>query len=454
MKRKILITGAISSIITLIAYASINLTIDSSALSNSSILSSLLPSVTDYSEISGLEDVNGDTEAETIVLTQLTKGSEISSIDLNAKFASMVIMHLKQKCELLETGVYDDVEKDCDIDDFGAASCSDYKYFKTCTENLSGLQNCVWQDVGGNNFACVDNTPTVVSQITNATAYDTANTEIQGNIEFDNNNQAFGDKLGRIRIELDNPADFCALHVSSVSLANEVAFSGASSCGNDGVDYCDIDNFTGNYVDGSTYLLACNTGGTYSNSVDITSNLVIVANVPSVSLTENFSKSSVNAGGNLNNGAIFGQSYLHSGNNTLRQIDLHVSRNSSSLLGVNATFAIYPAEFLTGGTFGDGWGVSDKDNITPLYQQQVLTDDLVESNFPSSTPSSIILDTPFQLQDGVRYIFVFFNNSGTTLRYAYSSSNIIGPENAVTGQAAVTAIQNFNIYEHRIELYE
>ena len=295
IKKKIWKVLGVSALVSLVAYAAIDFTIDQdpAAQGASSVMSSLLPGATSYLDISGNEDGNGDIMAETIALTQLTKDSQISSIDLNAKFASLMILHAKLRCQMLETGVWDDVEKDCDIDTgvegsgdprndgWGASSCTQYETYKTCDEDLSGLGDCIWTDTSGD-WRCEDPAaPVVVAQISSLSAFDTGDVAIAGNIEFASEGQALSEVLGRIRVELDAPADFCALHAGNVSIADEVAYSGVSSCGNDGVDYCDIDNFTGNFDSTETYLVACNTGGTYSNSIDVSDSLVLAqASIP------------------------------------------------------------------------------------------------------------------------------------------------------------------------------
>ena len=158
MKLKLFMTAVCSSLLTaLVAYASLNFDIDSTALNNASIVNNLAPTFSNlnssYLEISAEENQDGDSQAQEILLRQLSKDTALSAVDLNAKFVSYVILQKKLDCELRETGYWDTSSNDC----VSANSCSDYQYFKTCTQDLSSLGNCAWQDVGGNNFQCVTN---------------------------------------------------------------------------------------------------------------------------------------------------------------------------------------------------------------------------------------------------------------------------------------------------------
>ena len=160
MKKQLIKTAVISSILSFAVYAAIDFSItsDSNAQSSSSLMSTIMAGFSSYTEIQGAKGTSSspevDTMAEEIALTQIAPGSSISSIDLNAKFAALVIMNAKLRCELQESGVWDDSSTSCKEEN---VVCADYTNPRSCEENRSlanGASGCTWLDIGEGNFEC------------------------------------------------------------------------------------------------------------------------------------------------------------------------------------------------------------------------------------------------------------------------------------------------------------
>ena len=142
MNKKLIITGIVSSVITaIVVYAS-------TAVIGTPELPSMA-GITDYLQISvndGVRQSGTDSTARAIVVDPL-KGAghpdgamAITAADLNAKFVALQFQHDKLICETLETGYYDESTQGCE----SATQCSDYSNPKSCTEDLSVLGNCEW----------------------------------------------------------------------------------------------------------------------------------------------------------------------------------------------------------------------------------------------------------------------------------------------------------------------
>ena len=130
-----------------LAFGQLNFDIDQNALPNANIVNSLAPEFTNltttYFDISSERNGNDNIMAEEIILRPITKTDKHSSVDLNAKFIALRIMQARLECELNDTGYWDDANKDCTQ----ATSCSDYLYFKTCSQDLSNVGGCSWDGV-------------------------------------------------------------------------------------------------------------------------------------------------------------------------------------------------------------------------------------------------------------------------------------------------------------------